>query len=295
MSSFSSTEAVFAGFRFVRQRPTALLVWSAYYLVLLAVSGFALFDLAGDKLLQLMSLDKAGPADPGAVLAIMDDIAPALGFAALLITVFGAVMRTAVLRAFLQPGPHPWAGLRFGGDELRVLGAYAFLMLALFFGAMVDSLFAGLAAQINQGLAMVVLVAGLILMLGVGVRLSLTPVVAFTEMRISLQRSWQLTQGAFWPLLGAYVLLFALGGVILITVLVFFGALMGVAALGTGGGLAEVGLAMRRQYDHLNPILIGLDVVLNLVQVWLSVAFLTVGLGIGVNAYRSLVVRYPRL
>jgi hypothetical protein len=288
MSKFSPAEAVFAGFRFARERPASLLIWSAYYLLVLAVSLFALFDLAGDKMLQLMALQKAGATDPGPMLAIVDDIAPALGFAALLMIVFGAVMRAAVLRAYLEPGTQPWAGLRFGGDELRVLGAYAFLMLALFCGTMSVSLFAGLAAGINQGLAMIVLIAGLVLMAGVAVRLSLTPVAAFVEKQISLRRSWQLTEGSFWSLVGAYILLFAVAGVILVVMLVLFGALMGVAALTTGGGLADVGLAMRRQYDNLNPILIGLDVMLNVVQVWLSVVFLVVGLGIAVNAYRAL-------
>ena len=290
MSKFSPTEAVFAGFRFARERPAALLIWAGYYLVVLALSLFALFDLAGDKMQQFIALQQAGGTDPGPLLAVMDDIAPALGFAALLVIVFGAVMRTAVLRAYLQPGPHPWGGLRFGGDELRVLGAYALLMLALFSGVMSASLFTGLAAQINPGLAMVVLFAGLLLIAGVAVRLSLTPVVAFAEKRISMRRSWQLTEGAFWPLVGAYVLLFALGGVILAVMLVLFGALMGAAAIGTGGGLAEVGLAMRRQYDNLNPILIGLDVALNIAQLWLSVVFLVVAMGIAVNAYRALVV-----
>lgn len=295
MSNFSPTEAVFSGFRFARARPAALLIWAAYYLLVLAVALFALFDLAGDKMLQLMAVQKTGASDPGPMLAIMDDIAPALGFAALLMMVFGAVMRAAVLRAYLEPGKiHPWAGLKFGADELRVLGAYAFIMLALFCAVTFVSLLMSLAAQVNAGLAVVAMIAGLLAVAALAVRLSLAPMVAFTEKRISLRRSWQLTGGSFWPLAGAYVLLFAVAAVIIVVVLVLFGALMGAAALATGGGAAEVGLAMRRQYEGLNPMLIGLDVVLNVVQVWLSVVFLVTGLGVGVSAYRTFVAKHPK-
>lgn len=295
MSNFSPSEAVFDGFRFARARPAALLIWSAYYLVVLAVALVALFDLAGDKMLQLLALQKAGAADPGPMLAIMDDIAPALGFAALLMMVFGAVMRAAVLRAYLEPGQaHPWGGLRFGGDELRVLGAYALIMLALFCAVSFVSLLIGVAAQVNAALAVVAMAAGLLAFAALAVRLSLTPMVAFAEKRVSLRRSWQLTADGFWSLVGAYILLFAVAAVILVMVLVLFGALMGAAALATGGGVAEVGLAVRRQYEGLNPMLIGLDVVLNLVQVWLSVVFLVAGLGVGVSAYRAFVGKNPR-
>jgi hypothetical protein len=259
MSKFSPTEAVFAGFRFARTRPAALLIWSAYYLVVLAVALVALFDLAGDKMVQLAALNKAGPADPGALLTVMDDIAPALGFAALLMMVFGAVMRAAVLRAYLEPDKvHPWAGLRFGSDELRVLGAYAFIMLALFCAVTFVSLLMSLAAQVSPGLAVFALGAGLAALAALAVRLSLAPMVAFTEKRISLRRSWQLTAGGFWPLAGAYVLLFAVAGVIIVVVLVLFGAL------------------------------------LNVVQVWLSVVFLVAGLGVGVSAYRAFVAAHPK-
>jgi hypothetical protein len=294
MARLSPTEAVFAGFRFARERPAALLIWSAYYLVVLAVTLFAVFNLAGDKLLQLVALQRSGAADPGPILAIMDEIAPALGFAVLLLTVFGTVLRTAVLRAYLEPGPHPWGGLRFGGDELRVLGAYAFLMLTLFCGVTTVSLFTGLAAAVNPALAALAMIVGLAALAGLAVRLSLAPVVAYTEKRISLRRSWELTKGGFWRLLGAYVLLVAVAGVILVVMLVLFSALMGVAATASGGGIGDVGLALRRQYEGLNPILIGLDVLLNVVQVWLSVVFLAAGLGVGVSAYRAFASQQPR-
>ena len=152
MSNFSPTEAVFAGFRFARARPAALLIWAAYYLVVLAVALFALFDLAGDKMLQLMALQKAGAADPGPMLAIMDDISPALGFAALLMMVFGAVMRAAVLRAYLEPGKiHPWAGLRFRDVlELQDVGVAKFANDDGFHGSAGDEI----TIKPGQGLAL---------------------------------------------------------------------------------------------------------------------------------------------
>lgn len=297
MAKFSPTEAVFAGFAFARRRPAAILIWSAYYLVVLAIALVALYDLGGAKLQALVGLQQSANADPNQVLAVLDGVMPAVGFACLLLVVFGSVMRSAVIRAYLEPGPHVWAGLRFGGDELRVLGGYAMFISAMFLATMGLSAATQSVAALSQPAAVLVMLAGLLLLLGLAVRLSLAPVAAFKEKRVGacLRRSWTLTQGAFWRLLAAYVLLLAICAVILIVVLVLFGALMGVAAVASGGSIADVGVAMRRDYENLNPILIGLDVLLNLAQVWLSVVFLVVGLGVEVEAYRTFASDKPTI
>ena len=45
MAKFSPTDAVFAGFRFARERPATILIWAAYLLVAIAVTSIAMFDI----------------------------------------------------------------------------------------------------------------------------------------------------------------------------------------------------------------------------------------------------------
>ena len=286
MEKFSPTEAVFAGFRFARQRPAVLLIWSAYYLVVLAVTLFAVLDLGGDKVAALQAMAQSSTIDMAKLQALADDLTPAFGFASLLLLVFGAVLRTAILRVYMAKEPQAWAGLRLGGEELRVLGAYA-SMMAILAGALVVAMGVSAAVEmVSQAAGLPVLALGVLAAVALMVRLSLLPTVAYAERKVSPQRSWLLTRGVFWRLVAAFVLLFAVAAVIWMVLTLLFMALMGAAATATGGSIGEVGLAIRRQYEGLHPVLIVLDVLLNLLQVWLSVVYLTVGLGIGLHAWR---------
>jgi hypothetical protein len=203
----------------------------------------------------------------------------------LLMVVFGSVLVTAILRLHLEAGPQPWGGLRFGGDELRVLGANAMVILMVFCGETLLGLAADLGARVGIPAAAVLLV-GLLLILGLHVRLSLTAVVAMAEKRISLRRSWLLTDRGFWPLLGAYVLMYAIGLVILILVIVVFTALMAAIVMAGGGG-NPVAMLMSQDFSGLNPVMIGAYILMNLAQVWVVLLVLTVSIAVNVAAYRA--------
>jgi hypothetical protein len=294
MTPLSPTELVFAGFRFARKRPTSILIWSAYYLVVLAVAAWALIDLTGDRMQQLFAMLQTPTPDLQAASALMQDILPGVGFSDLLMLVFGSVMCAAMIRSQTEPATKTWAGLRFGEEELRVLGAYALTVVMLFFGLMAAAAAAGLAAGVNQAAALIVMILGLLLVAALAVRISLAPVIVFTEKRISLRRSWAMTQGVFWRLAGAYVLLAAIAGVVLTLSAVIFGALIGGAALAAGGGVASLAQAARQNFEGMNPVLIGLSVLSNLVQVWLMVVFISVGLNIAIQAYRAVLPVSPK-
>ncbi|MDR3448215.1 MAG: hypothetical protein P4M15_00425, partial [Alphaproteobacteria bacterium] len=81
MARFSPTDAVFAGFRFVKERPAMVLVWAAYLLVLLAVASVAMFDIAGDALTSLMIAAQGSNPDPTKLVKLMEQVAPASLFA----------------------------------------------------------------------------------------------------------------------------------------------------------------------------------------------------------------------
>jgi hypothetical protein len=286
MARFSPTDAVFAGFRFARERPATLLVWAAYLLVVIAVTSIAMVDIGGESLTALQIAARARNPDPQQLVKLMDDAAPAVLFGVLLMIVFGAVLSTAVLRVRLTPGPHPWGGLRLGGGELRLLAAKLLVLAAAF---LTDVAITALAVALEgvgvPGLG--VMAAGVLLLLvPLMIRLSLAGVVSQAEGRVSPLRSFQLTKPLFWRLLGAYVLLAAIMLVIMVLLAIIFTALIGATALGAGGNMDQVAMAaMQGRFDNLNPLVAGLYILSNLAQVWVIVVFQVVFLSVSVDAY----------
>ena len=286
MAKFSPTEAVFAGFRFARERPAAILVWSAFLLVVLAVVSVAMFNLSGDSMTALVLASQADHPDPKQLMKLMQEVAPASLFGTVLMTVFGAVLSTAILRVQLKPGPHAWAGLRFGGDELRMLGAVALVVLVVLGLELLLGTASGLLGAVGVP-PPATLMLGLLLILAVQVRLSLVGVIAQAEHRIDLRRSIRLTRQRFWPLLGAYVLLLTITLVILFLLAIVFAALMGAATLATGGGVNQLAVMLSGRFSQMNAVPMLVYVASNLAQVWLGVVALTVWLAIGVETYRA--------
>jgi hypothetical protein len=286
MAKFSPTEAVFAGVRFAKARPATILIWSAYLLVVLAVASIAMFDIGGDSMTALVIAAQGANPDPAQLMKLMQDVGPASLFAGLLITVFGAVLSAAILRVRLTPGPHPWAGLRLGEDELRLLGATLLSVAVVLALELVLGLVAGLAAGVGVP-PIVALIPGLLLILAAQVRLSLAGVVSQAERKVSIPRAVRLTRKGFWRLLGAYVLLAAVALVALFLLTVMFAFLMGAAAMAMGGGVNQLALVLQGHFAGLNPLLLLLYIASNLAQVWLAVVVLCVFHSIGVDAYRA--------
>jgi len=293
MAKFSPTEAVFAGFRFVRERPATLLIWSAFLLVVLALALVAMFDLGGDQMTALVQASQAVPFDPALITKLSQDIFPASAFALLLTVVFGSVLVTAILRVRLESATHPWGGLRFGGDELRVLGANVMVILAVFLAETLVGMAADLGARVGVPPA-AALAVGFLLIVGLQVRLSLTPVVAMVEKRIVLGRSWTLTGKGFWSLLGAYILLLAIVLVILFLIVILFSALMASVALAGGRG-NPLAILLANDFGGLNVVVVALYAVMNLAQVWLSMVLLAVCLSVNVDAYKAFVSELPKV
>jgi hypothetical protein len=286
MARFSPIDAVFAGFRFVRERPATLLVWAAYLLVVVGLAWVAMRDIGGEALTSLVIAVQGSNPDPNQLAKLAQQAAPASLFADLLITIFGAVLVTAILRVRLTPGTHPWGGLKLGGDELRMLGATLLVLVVVFGLSMMIGTVADLLGLVGAP-PFVPIVLGLLLILAVQVRLSLVGVISQSEGRISLPRSIQLTKGLFWRLVGAYVVLAAITLVILFLLLVIFATLLEAAAMATGGGVSQAALALQGRFAEVNPLLAALAILSNLAQVWVIVVFLAVILSIAVDAYAA--------
>ncbi len=155
-----------------------------------------------------------------------------------------SVFTAAVYRAVLRPEERGLARLRFGGDELRLMGLY--LLLALFFFAVfiavgiVAALVAGGAIAATRpagpaGGVLSVLVIFALMMAAwawLGVKLSFAAPMTFTQKRIRMFASWGATKGRFWPLLGCYLLAW----VFVILVMLVDLVVSGVFVLGMAGG-----------------------------------------------------------
>ncbi len=286
MAKFSPTEAVFAGFRFAKDRPATILIWSAYLLVACALASVAMFDIGGDSMTALVIASQGANPDPAQLMKLMQEVAPASMFAGLLITIFGAVLSTAILRVRLKPGPHAWGGLRLGGEELRLLAATVLSLGVLLLLEMAVGLLVGSMAGVGVPPA-AALILGFLLILAVQIRLSLAGVVSQAEGRVDLIRAIRLTRKSFWRLAGAYALMTGIALVALFLLTVMFAFLMGAPSMAMGGGVNLATLAMQHDFSALNPVLVLLYIASNLAQVWLAVVLMCVFHCIGVDAYVS--------
>jgi hypothetical protein len=77
MAKFSPTDAVFAGFRFARERPATILIWAAYLLVAIAVTSIAMFDIGGESMTALGIAASGASPDPQQIVKLMEDVLPA--------------------------------------------------------------------------------------------------------------------------------------------------------------------------------------------------------------------------
>jgi hypothetical protein len=127
------------------------------------------------------------------------------------------VLMTAAQRAVLRPAEAKAAFLRFGMDELRMLGLCLLLIFVFLIGitlaGVVVTFVAGamngtgrVPTGVAIGASIMVAVTGLLLWLLV--RLSLIFPLTLLRRRIIIGEAWRTTRGRFWTLFGAYFVLF---------------------------------------------------------------------------------------
>lgn len=245
--SFSPTDAAFEGFRVVRRRPLTLVGWSLFSIVMTGVMGLLMMD----TLTAFASATQGVEAGVEPSMAQLEQIGRLyvgmMAWAAPLGIVFGAVLSTAVARSVLKPEAAAFAYMRLGMDEVRV--ALATLVVGIVMGLVgfivfgVVGTLATLAISGGQsalaGLAILIGLAGVVLLLWMAVRLSLVVPITFAERRIAPFESWTLTKGRTLPLVGMAVIAFAmaivvsmLGGVVAMPLTMATGAgLQGLAGL----------------------------------------------------------------
>ena len=217
------------GFALIRRRPGAVLCWGAVYAIGTAALGYAQLRLAG-------------PAEAaGGVAWDAASLGRGLGVQivfGLLSVILSSILSAAVFRAVLWPEDRSGlASLRFGMDEVRLIGLTLILYLLslaaglvgglglAFLTTLIGLLFGGSPA-VASAVAVLVMLGLMCLIVFLLVRLSVVYPLVLVRRRISLDAGWDLTRGHFWSLLGAYVLL------ALATSLILFLAMLPLLALG---------------------------------------------------------------
>ena len=248
MTVFSATDAAFEGFRLTWEKPRTLLIWTGFFLAVNLLMPLALFGLGLNT--QMAALEEASrnpSPDPAVALESMAALAPVYAILLPAGLVVQAMIAAAVFRLVLDPEDSRKHPVQFGVEEARLIGlalAYTLLFLvAVVAAVLIGGIVAGVAAAAGAGPIVGVLV-GFLLMAGliyVAIRMSLGPVITFSEGRIAVFDSWGMTHGLFWPILGTYVL--AVIAIVIFNLL----SLVLAAALATllsGGDLGALGRVM---------------------------------------------------
>lgn len=199
-------------FGFVRDNIRAILVWSGLFF-LLSLGLMLIMQPFYAAQLATMQAGAVAPPQFGPLLLMM-----------VLLLVVMTVVWAAVFRAVLFPEQSRFAYLRLGMDELRLLGCVLVLLIAFYLLMLVSGIVLAILGAAVMGVGgaaggvVAVALAALVLSLWLGTRFSLAGPLTILERKIIIGRSWRMTRGNFWRLLGAYL-------VVLVLLAIVYGAL----------------------------------------------------------------------
>lgn len=246
MQKFSASNVAVSGFRIARQSPKAIAYWALSYLVLSLVTAVLMVTMGGDAMNQMTGMSMSNP-NPAEMMALYGRLAPLYLLMLLVFLGYYSIILPAIYRSVLRPRASAFGYLRLGADEARQFVVNLVLGLILFFvylaGAVVMGIVIAASAMGGAAGAVIGIIVGFLgllsIFVSVAVRLSLAGPQTLAEGKLRLFDSWRLTQGQFWPLLGAYVLSVLLAIVITLLGLVI---VLAVAAVLGGGmqGLAGI-------------------------------------------------------
>lgn len=189
------------GFRLIKERGGALLIWTLIQLVVTVGTSFAMAALLRGTMDAVVS----GTSPESAQLSYAMQ-ALLVGIVGLIVS---AILYTAAMRAVLRPaeGGPGWLGL--GMDEVRqflliLLYVVIFSVVTAVLGAILVAI-AGAAAE--GTLVTVLTVFGLLVAFALGVKLSLTFPLTLKRRAFAVGDGWRLTNGHFWTLFGAFFII----------------------------------------------------------------------------------------
>ena len=199
------------GFRLLREKPAAVLVWGLIYMLAIVGMTFAMRPL-------MLSQMQAMGGDPQAALANFGAMMGRIALFGLVFLVVYAVLFTASQRAILQPEREGFFYLRLGMDELRQLALSIIFVVGFYIALVVVMVLLGIllgllgAATGSFGFIAVLMVvefaAMFVLSIWFCTRFALAFPLTLLRGKIIIGESWRITRGRFWPLFAAFLVVF---------------------------------------------------------------------------------------
>lgn len=248
MTPFSASDAALEGFQLIRRRWRVVLGWA----------GFNLLALIMVAVISAVLSVVAGAVGGGAQ-------APVLLFTGLIggfLTLFTqAILSAGVYRLELRPEEPAFLHLRLGRDELRLIVVWLITITGAWVLGWAGALLGG--ALGGGGVWLELLGAAVAIYLGM--RFLLAAPIAVAERKIDFVRSWRLTRGRFWALLGMTALSVCLIALMMVVVYLVLAAI----AAATGGldGLAVLFGGAEALQQHPGVFLLGFAVQIILIPV----------------------------
>lgn len=199
MIRFSASDAALEGFQMLRTHWRVIAGWALFNLLAL-VAMVVVTVILGVGIGLAAGIDQASGA-AGVIGGVVGGLVTGLIETALIVGVY---------RLMLRPGDPGFLHLRLGRDEGRLflVGLIYICGVALFAGVayVLTGLLGFLGAAGHIVGALLVVAAGGWLAL----RFGLAGPISFAERRVDFGKSWRLTKGQIWPLLGMWFLNFCL-------------------------------------------------------------------------------------
>jgi hypothetical protein len=285
MTDFSPTDAAFEGFRLTKEKPVAVLVWSAIFAATILIASMLIVMGLAPKLAGAASnLDTDNPA---AVMAALSKVAPVLLALLAVWVVLSAIISAAIYRCVLEPTNNRNAYLHFGADEARQVGAlFICLLAAMAFSLVLSILIVAPLQALHAGRGAVFLGDALILSLQIwfGLRLSMLPPLTFAAKKVDLMAAWRMTKGHLWRLLSMYILAITFAAIVYFLITVVSTAL----AVGIAGGDMGVIRQIQNPTAGLEPRVMGAVLVYALIGLLTPVLLMVIIQAPAAVAYKFL-------
>lgn len=297
MTVFSAVDAAFEGFRLTWEKPKTLLIWTAFFLIVNLLTPLVLFGLGLNTQIAALEEVMRNPSqDPAVAFQSMAALAPLYAILLPAGLVVQAMIAAAVFRLVLDPEDSQKHPVQFGAEEARLIVlalAYTLLfLLAVVAASLAGGIIAAIAGAVGAGPFVGILIsfALMAVLVYAAVRMSLGPVITFSEGRIAVFDSWTVTRGLSLPILWTYIL------AVIAVLIVYLLSLVLAAALATllsGGDLGALGRVTNPDMTSLEAFFSPGQVLMILFGSFVTAVFNAVMSAPAAVIYREIRARKP--
>ncbi|AAK24562.1 hypothetical protein [Caulobacter vibrioides] len=286
MAKFSASDAAFSGFRLVRENLKTVGIWIAVMTVVSIIANALTIHFFGAQMEAAMTLmSNPDGASPEEMTKLADQMIPTLLWTLPYNLVVQGVTLAALNRMIQRRDDNRFAFLRVGKDELLQIAVSVLtglLLMAVFFGG---ALLTGVLSAVGGGLLGVLVLLGAILgAIYLLVRLSLASAMTFDKGEIVFFRSMSVTKGAFWSLLGAYLVAVVMSMIVWLLIVIIVYAAVAIVT----GDFSAAGGALRADTTSLSSYFTPSGIVQQLFSGFMAVLSALIMLSPAPTIYREM-------